>query len=336
MGHLRNITAVAALAALTIAPALGTAEAATKWDMASPYPGNNFHNANHRLFVEEVKERTKGEIDITLHPGASLYKLPQIRKAVQTGQIAIGEQLMATLENQAPIFGVDSLPFLANDVEKARLLWGMSENAVKAELEKSGLVLLYAVAWPGQSLFTRKAINSIDDLKGLKMRVQSPAIARLTELLGSIPVRVESADVAQAMTTGLVEAFMTSPSSGYDWKSWDYSTHYYELSAWQPKNVVYMNKAMFDKLKPAEKAVIADAAIKAEARGWYMMLEEVKVKRAKLCEKLKCELPASDKLVEGFVKIGTQMTDEWVAKATSDAKTVVDNYRAAITAAKAE
>jgi TRAP-type transport system periplasmic protein len=336
MGHLRNITAVAALAVLTMAPAMGAAEAAMKWDMASPYPGENFHNQNHRMFIEEIKTRTKGAIDITLHPGASLYKLPQIRKAVQTGQIAIGEQLMATLENQAAIFGIDSLPFLANNVEKARLLAGLSVDTITKEFDKSGLVLLYSVAWPGQSLFTKKPIKSVADLKGMKMRVQSPANARLAELLGSIPVRVDPVDVPQAMTTGIIEAFMTSPSSGYDWKAWDFSSYYYELSAWQPKNVVYMNKDMFKKLSPEYQTIILDAAAKAQVRGWFMMQEEVKVKIAKLCEKLKCEIPASPTLVADFLKIGTQMTDEWVKKTGGDAKTVVDEFRKVLTVSNAE
>lgn len=336
MGHLKNLAAALAVATLAATPGIPAAGAATlKWDMASPYPANAYHSHNHRLFIEEVKAKTGGAIDITLHPGASLYKLPQIRKAVQTGQVAIGEQLMATLENQAPIFGVDSLPFFANDVEKARLLAGLSSGAIKKELDKSDLVLLYAVAWPGQNLFTRKPIASVADLKGMKMRVQSPASARLAELLGSVPVRVEAADVAQAMTTGIVEAFMTSASSGYDWKSWDYSTHYYEVNAWQPKNLVYMSKATFKKLPPEHQAVLLDAAAKAEARGWYMMQEELKVKQAKLCEKLKCENPASATLVDGFLKIGQQMTDEWVEKTGGDAKSVVDAFRAAQTVAKA-
>jgi len=336
MGHLRRSATALAVATLIAAPAISSAEAAAlKWDMASPYPATNYHNQNHRMFIEEVKAATKGGIDITLHSGASLYKLPQIRKAVQTGQIAIGEQLAATLENQAPIFGIDSLPFLANDVDKARLLTGLAAGAIKKELDKSDLVLLYAVAWPGQSLFTRKPIASVDDLKGLKLRVQAPASARLAELLGSVPVRVDPADVPQAMTTGIVEAFMTSPSSGYDWKSWDYTTYYYEVSAWQPQNVVYMNKSVFKKLSPEYQAILMDAAGKAQVRGWYLMDEEVKVKRAKLCEKLKCEIPASGKLVEGFLKIGKQMTDEWVEKTGGDAKSVVDAFRAVQAATKA-
>ena len=337
MSHLRSMAAAFALTALTAVPVLSTAQAATlKWNFASPYPGNNYHNQNHQMFIDEIKARTKGAIDITLHAGASLYKLPQIRKAVQTGQIAMGEQLMATLENQAPIFGIDSLPFLANDVEKARLLAGLSVDAVRKQFDKSGLVLLYAVAWPGQSLFTRKPIKSIEDLKGMKMRVQSPANARLAELIGSIPVRVDPVDVPQAMQTGLIEAFMTSPSSGYDWKAWDFSSYYYELSAWQPKNVVYMNKSMFKKLSADQQAIIMDAAAKAQVRGWYMMQQEVKVKRAKLCEKLKCEIPANPKLVSAFLKIGTQMTDEWVKKTGGDAKSVVDAFRAVETVAKAD
>ena len=87
MSHLRSMAAALALTALTAVPVLSTAQAATlKWDFASPYPGNNYHNQNHQMFIDEIKARTKGAIDITLHAGASLYKLPQIRKAVQTGQ----------------------------------------------------------------------------------------------------------------------------------------------------------------------------------------------------------------------------------------------------------
>jgi hypothetical protein len=141
MGHLRTSATAVAVAALLASAVSPAGAAALKWDMASPYPGSNFHNQNHRMFIEEVKSRTNGAIDITLHPGASLYKLPQIRKAVQTGQIAIGEQLMATLENQAPIFGIDSLPFVANDIEKARLLAGLSANAVRVGREPRAVPL---------------------------------------------------------------------------------------------------------------------------------------------------------------------------------------------------
>ena len=89
----------------------GTAAAQTKWDFATAYPAHNFHSKNNEQFVKDVEAATQGKLKITPHFGASLFKMPEIKRAVQTGNAQMGEFFLVSFQNEAPIFGADGLPF---------------------------------------------------------------------------------------------------------------------------------------------------------------------------------------------------------------------------------
>src|SRR3989454_9999554 len=108
-------------AALALAASQGWAQ--TKWDMPTPYPDGNFHTKNARQFAEDVAKATAGKLQIQVHANASLIKHPEIKRAVQTGQVPIGEVLISVLANESPLFAFDSIPFLANSYAKERNLW---------------------------------------------------------------------------------------------------------------------------------------------------------------------------------------------------------------------
>src|SRR3546814_8701880 len=129
--------------------AMSTASAAT-WDMPTPYPEAEFHTKNIRLFAEEVEKATGGSLKINVHSGQSLFKHPESKRAVQTGQVPIAEMLMANLLNEDPMYGVDAVPFLATTHEESAKLWEAQKPFVEARLAKQGLRLLYIVPWPGQ------------------------------------------------------------------------------------------------------------------------------------------------------------------------------------------
>lgn len=92
-GQCRNIAAAAALIAMAT-PAL-----AVDWNLASPYPEGSHQTRNQKLFAEDVAEATGARVKVTVHAAASLYKLPEIKRAVQTGQVALGEVLLGSLTN---------------------------------------------------------------------------------------------------------------------------------------------------------------------------------------------------------------------------------------------
>jgi len=321
---MKRIQAIAALATALFAAG---AWAQTKWDMPTPYPATNFHTENIAQFADEVDKATGGKLKITVHAGASLFKAPEIKRAVQGGQAQIGEILISGYSNEDPVFGVDSVPFLATSYAEAAKLWKASKKAIEDRFAKQGLMILYTVPWPPQGIYSSKPLASVADMKGLKMRTYNPYTSRIAELAGAQPVTIQVAELAQAFATGAVNANITSGATGYDTKAWEVVKNYYDTQAWLPKNVVFVNKAAFDALdKPTQQALLKCAA-DAEARGWKASEEKNKWYLEQLAKNGMNVAPPSAQLKSDFRKIGETMTAEWMKTAGADGQAIVDAYR---------
>src|SRR6476646_6500618 len=303
-----------------------SAAAQTKWDMPTPYPATNFHTENIMQFASDVEKATGGKLKITVHSSASLFKAPEIKRAVQGGQAQIGEILISGYSNEDPLFGVDSVPFLATSYAEARKLWQASQKALEDRFAKQGLVILYTVPWPPQGIYSSKPLQSVADMKGLKMRTYNPYTSRIAELAGAQPVTIQVAELAQAFATGAVNANITSGSTGYDTKAWEVVKNYYDTQAWLPKNVVFVNKSAFDALDKASQAAVLKAAADAEARGWKTSEEKNKWYLEQLAKNGMNVAAPSAQLKADFKKIGDTMTAEWMGNAGADGKAVVDAY----------
>src|SRR3954467_9784009 len=253
----------AALVALSV-----SAMAQTKWDLPTAYPASNFHTENLAQFAADVDKASAGKLKITLHPNASLFKAPEIKRAVQGGQAQIGEILLVNYQNEWQLFGADGVPFLADSYDAAMKLYNAQKPFLDKKLGEQGMMLLYAVAWPPQGIFTKRALNSAADMKGLKWRAYSPATARIAELVGAQPVTVQQAELSQAMATGVIDSYMSSGSTGFDTKTYEYIKNFYDTQAWLPKNAVIMNKKAFDALDKPTQDTVLKAAADPEKRGW--------------------------------------------------------------------
>lgn len=322
MRHLAR-SALAAAAILFAAPAF----AQTSWDMPVPYGDNNFHTMNDVQFAEDVKAATDGQLTITVHSNGSLFKHPDIKNAVRQGLAQIGEILVSRISNEDPLYEVDSIPFLATSYDDARKLYHASKEAIAAKLEEQGLVLLYSVPWPPQGIYTKKKIEKVSDLEGLKMRAYNAATERLAQLAGALPTQVEVPDVPTAFATGRVEAMITSPSTGANTQVWDFLSHYADVQAWLPRNMVFVNKAAFDALSEDQRKAVLQAAAKAEERGWEASKKETQQKTEELAENGITVYKPSDELREGLAKIGETMAEEWAEKAGAQGKAILEAYR---------
>jgi TRAP-type C4-dicarboxylate transport system substrate-binding protein len=317
------------LASLTLALSLagGTALAQTKWDLAAAYPATNFHSENLVQFAADVDKATGGKLKITVHSNATLFKAPEIKRAVQGGQAQAGEVLMANLQNEWQVYGADGLPFLADSYDASVKLYKAQKPLVEKKLAEQGMVLLYSVAWPPQGIYTKKPINSAADLKGIKWRAYSPSTARIADLVGAQPVTVQAAELQQALATGVVESTMTSGATGVDSKLFEHLKYYYDTQAWLPKNMVIVNKKAFDALDKPSQDALMKAAADAEARG----LTASKRVDTETKEKLKANgmqvLPPSAALKADMQKVGETMLKEWLEKAGPEGQTVVDAFK---------
>lgn len=315
-------------AAITVALgfAAGAAFAQTKWDLPAAYPAANFHSENLVQFANDIDKATGGKLKITVHPGASLFKAPEIKRAVQGGQAQIGEVLISNFANEWPLFGADAIPFLADSYDASVKLWNASKPLFDKKLAEQGLIALYSVPWPPQGVYSKKPLESAADLKGVKWRAYNPATSRIAELVGAQPVTVQAAEVSQAFATGVAESMMSSGSTGWDAKLHEHVKYWYDTQAWLPRNLVLLNKAAFDALDAPTKQALSKAAADAEARG----LAASKKANTESLDKLRGAgmqiLPPPAKLTADMKKVGETLLKEWLDKAGAEGKTLVDAY----------
>ena len=315
------------LAGATLALAAAGAAAQTKWDMPTGYPAANFHTENIQQFAADIDRASGGKLKITVHPGGSLFKANEIKRAVQGGQAQIGEVLISNFSNEDAMYGVDTIPFLATSYAEARKLWMASKAATEGRLAKQGIQVLYSVPWPPQGIFSAKPVASAADLKGAKWRAYNPNTSRIAELVGAQPVTIQAAELSQALATGAVTAFMTSGATGYDSKVWEQIKFFYDTQAWLPKNLIIVSQKAFDALdKPTQEAV-QKAAAEAEARGWKVSEEKTKFYLEQLAKNgMKVEAPSAQ-LKADMKKVGDAMIADWVKQAGADGQAVLDAFR---------
>ena len=318
-------TAVA-LIGLAFAGLATSAHAQTKWDLPSAYSASNFHTENLVQFAADVDKASGGKLAITVHANASLFKAPEIKRAVQGGQAQAGEILLSNFSNEWQIFGADGLPFLADSYDESMALYKAQKPVLDKKLAEQGMMLLYSVPWPPQGIYVKKPINSAADLKGVKWRAYNPATGRIAELVGAQAVTVQAAELSQAMATGLVESYMSSGATGYDTKTYEHIKYWYDTQAWLPKNAVIVNKAAFDALDKPTQAVLLKAGAEAETRGWALS----KSKNSEYIDLLKKNgmtiVTPPPQLKADMKKVGDIMLKEWLEKAGPEGQAVVDAF----------
>ena len=322
---MKTLTTTAILALSTgAALADGHAQA---WDMPMAYAASNFHSEMGVEFADKVRDYTDGAIDITVHAGGSLYGGDEIKRAVQTNQVPIGERLMSAHANESPILAWDNVPFVATTFDENEALWQAAKPAVQEELEGQNLHVLYTCPWPGQGFYFNKAVASSEDTQGVKFRSYNTATATFAEELGMVPVQVEAAELSQALATGVAEAFISSGATGYDRKVWEQLSHYYKVNAWMPRNYVVVNKEVWDGLDPAVQEGLTKAADETA--------EACRAKSEELTEFYYDELEkngmtvtdADGTFADELQGIGTKMTEQWLEETGEAGQAVLDAYQ---------
>jgi TRAP-type C4-dicarboxylate transport system substrate-binding protein len=311
MDHLSRRALLLGTASLPlVTPFIGKAVAQTRWQLATPYPDGNFHTRNLRDFITEVQSAASG-LQIQMHSNASLLKMPEIKRGVQTGQAQLGEILLSAYGNEDPFFELQR-PY------------------VEARLQRQGITLLYMVPWPQSGFYTNVPVESVETLRGMKMRTFNALTNRFATLAGATPTLVQQAEVPQAFATGVVNAMVTSAATGVDVQAWDFCKFFTPIGFTRTKNAVFVQTRALQALPEASQRAIRAAAAAAEARGWQASEVETVERQNMLASRGMTIGTPSPALMQGLARIGATQADEWVAKAGEEGKRLMDAYRAAI------
>jgi len=322
---MKTMTKLLAATAITAATTVA-AQAGEKWDMPMAYSASNFHSAVGAEFASCVTTGTGGDIEIVTHPSGSLFPGAQIKRAIQTGQVQIGERLLSGHQNENALFGFDSIPFLATSFDDADKLWKAAKGPMTDLLASQNLTLLYSVPWPPQGLYFKNEVTSVAEMAGIKFRSYNNATSRLAELTGMLPVTIEAAEISQAFATGVADSMISSGSTGYDRKVWESLSYFYEVDAWLPRNYVMVNSDTWSGVTDENKAVITACAGMAEYAGNWRSKEYTGFTLQGLRDGGMTVGPASEQMVGELKAIGETMTAEWLEAAGDEGKAIVDNF----------
>lgn len=315
------------LAAATLAAGAVSVQAqAIKWDFPTGYSPSSFQTQNVEQFAKDVERLTNGRLVMTVHSGASLYRANQIKRAVQSGEAQIGEFILSQHSNENPIFGLDSVPFLADSYAEAKRLSDVSRPALEKLLASQGMRLLFVSPWPGQSLYSKRPISSAADLKGTKMRTFNPATQQIATHFGAQPVQIQLAELNQAVATGIVDNFLTSSASGVETKLYESIKHFYTVNAWLPRNAIAVNEKAFSSLDKAIQDAVLRAARDAEARGWKISEEKNNEYLKELSAKGMTVAAPPAALSKDLKALGDIMLQDWIKAAGADGKAIIDAY----------
>ncbi len=323
-----RIRSLIAAAGALLATALSTpALAAEKWDLPLAWPLGNFHVTNAQIFADKVKEVTKGEVQITIHPGGSLgYKGPEMLGAVRDGLVPIGDILLNQQVGEEPFFGIESVPYLASGYVELRALQTFSRPVYERLARKHNQKILYMVPWPGQNVYSKWQITKLDNLKGLKIRTVDRLGTDFFGELGASPTQLPWGEVVPSLASGAINGVTTSSSSGVDGKFWEFLNHVNTFHWQSASNMVNVNLDAWNRLSPKHRDAIEALASELEAQFWEASIEEDETKMAVLAKNGVTISRPTPELRGNLVAVAEKMWAEFIAS-VPEAGPVIKAYR---------
>lgn len=296
--------------------------------MPTPYAPTNFHTQNIDRFAAGVKQATGGKFVLKVHSGASLYKMPEIKRAVQTGQVPIAETNLPAYGNEFAFFEVDVLLFQAQGFEESKRLTRLSQPYIEKKLAEQGITVLYTVPFPGMGMISKQPITRMSDMKGTKQRSWGPTASRFAELVGATPTVLQASELSQGFSMGLVDATLTSSTTGVATQAWEYAKYFIDLEATHSKDTIIINTKVFQGLPKDLQDAILKAAADAEKRGWEWAVREGEETKARLAKEGMIIVKPDPAFLADLKKVGDTMAKDWEKRAGPDGATVLQQMKA--------
>ena len=320
---MKNVLSFTAAATMSLTAAAAQAET---WDLALAYSATNYHSEIAAAFAADVTANS--DIEVVAHPGGSLFAGSEIYGAVRRGLTPMGERLISSLSNENPVFEIDSVPFLATGFDGAAKLYEASKPALIAALEEDGLEFLYSCPWPPQGFYSVQEATDLAALDGLKFRAYNATTSRMAEGLGMVPTTIEAAELSQAFATGVAQSMISSGSTGYDRKLWEQVDYYYDVQAWLPRNMVFVNGDAWAGLDGETQAAIHAAAATAETTCWAKAEELATWYVEQFTENGMTVGTLEGEVLESFQAVGADLRADWEERAGETGAAIIEAFEA--------
>lgn len=263
---MKKLTAL--LTGLTLVAATVTAQAATTLRFGYEAPRSDTQHIAAKKFDELLKEKTKGDLKLSLFPDSTLGNAQTMISAVRGGTIDIEMSGSPNFSGLVSNLNVIDIPFIFRDKAHAyRVLDGEIGQGLLKELEEKDLKGLAFWEVGFRSITNSKhPVNGPDDVKGLKIRTnQNPMYVEAFKLLGANPVPMPLSELYTALETRAVDAQEHPIGIVWSTKLYEVQKHLSLTNHGYTPLLVVMNKKKFESFSPEVQQAILDAAKEAGA-----------------------------------------------------------------------
>jgi tripartite ATP-independent transporter DctP family solute receptor len=270
MLHISNFAAAAALAALLTA---GSASAQTVLRSSDTHPDGYPTVEAVKYFGQLVEERTEGRYKVEVYHSAQLGQEADTIEQVRSGVIDLNRVSMAPWNSLVPVTLIPSLPYLFRSAQHARnVMSGPIGDEIAAGFEEHGVVLLTYYDGGARSFYnSKKPINSVADLAGLKFRViQSDVFVDMVAALGASATPMPYGEVYSAIETGVIDGAENNFPSYESAKHFEVAKNYSLDEHTIVPEVFVMSKAAWDKLTPEDQEIFKQAARESMEKQWEL------------------------------------------------------------------
>lgn len=309
MLHFSKLVAAAlAIGSLTI----GAASAQTVLRAADTHPDGYPTVEAVKYFGELLKERTDGRYSVEVFHSSQLGEEADTVEQVRAGVIDINRTSLGPWNNLIPETTIPSLPYIFRSVEHARkVMNGPVGDEILAAFEPYGVVALAFYDGGARSFYnTKKPIQTIADLKGMKFRVmQSDIFVDMVAALGATATPMPYGEVYSGLETGVIDGAENNFPS-YDTAKHAEVAKYYSLDQHLiVPEVLVMAKTTWDKLTPEDQAIVKQAA-KDSVTKQYELWDAQVAKSRKVVEGEGAKISEPDK--QPFIDAMKPVYDKWV------------------------
>jgi TRAP-type C4-dicarboxylate transport system substrate-binding protein len=238
--------------------------AAEEWNFYMHQSAPNFATSRGaQRFTEEIDKATNGELKVRLHLAGTLQiNASNITQAVGENVVQIGDDLFNS--GNVPVAGIPRLPMLIQSYDD----FAKADAVLKPYIDKAfgtkGTTVLASYTYPMQFVWGRKKIESLDDIKGLKLRVAQPEQGEFVRRFGGTSITMSAPEVPSALDRGVVDGIFTAGVGAVLWK--DLLKYGYVLIVNVNNSYFIANTEAFNKLSPDLQAKVRKVA--ADTAAW--------------------------------------------------------------------
>jgi TRAP-type C4-dicarboxylate transport system substrate-binding protein len=318
----------AGAAAAVAAPSILHAQSAMKLDLSTVWPDGNFHTKNCKRFAEEIGKVTSGAVQVTVHSGGSLgYKGPEHLNAVRDGLVPMADILNIQQVGEAPLLGIEGVPFLIANPDELKVMQKIAKPEFDKIATKYNQRILYTVPWPTQYLHCKVKTDTLDGLKGLKIRVPDRQAGDMVNLLGMTGVLIPWGETVPALASGAVVGVTTSSVSGVDGKFWEFLKYFYRTNHVWSSQIVTVNLDTWKKISPANQKAIEELAAKLNPEFWATASDADATSSKRLIEGGMELIEVPPAMMKDMRAKTVSLEEAYIGRAGPVAKQIIEQYK---------